>query len=105
MQSHYFKEKKKTKNQFTLIKIKDTRDRKEKNNTHTHAPIAMLTTDEPIEELLQLKRQECEDTLNKTNETFQPGKQFIFSIELTIHLKIWLYFIQNYHKNNRPIKC
>lgn len=47
---------------------------------HTHIEAAMLTTDEPIEELLQQKALECQETLNKTNETFQPGKQFEFYI-------------------------
>lgn len=34
----------------------------------------MLTTDEPNEEWLQLKKLECLEQLNKTTETFKEGK-------------------------------
>lgn len=41
----------------------------------------MMTTVEPIDELLQQKKLECQERLNKTNETFEPGKQFRFYME------------------------
>lgn len=36
----------------------------------------MMTTVEPIDELLLQKKLECQEKLNKTNESFEPGKQF-----------------------------
>lgn len=51
-----------------------------------------MTTVEPIDELLLQKRLECQEKLNKTNESFEPGKQFMVlcvwdSIQLnTIHV-------------------
>lgn len=37
----------------------------------------MMTTVEPIDELLLQKKLECQEKLNKTNESFEPGKQFM----------------------------
>lgn len=36
-----------------------------------------MTTVEPIDELLLQKKLECQEKLNKTNESFEPGKQFM----------------------------
>lgn len=46
-------------------------------NTYTYSAYKMMTTVEPIDELLQQKKAECQEKLNKTNESFEPGKQFM----------------------------
>lgn len=42
----------------------------------------MMTTVEPIDELLLQKKLECQEKLNKTNESFEPGKQFMVLYEI-----------------------
>lgn len=40
----------------------------------------MMTTVEPVSELTLQKQFECQEKLNQTNESFEPGKQFIWFI-------------------------
>lgn len=57
----------------------------------------MMTTVEPIDELLQQKKLECQEKLNKTNESFEPGKQFMVLYEIVAFIVKYNY-VQNFRQ-------
>lgn len=64
----------------------------------------MMTTVEPIDELLQQKKLECQEKLNKTNESFEPGKPFYGLYKNTeLHTKFPATSYNKYKKRENKI--